>query len=254
MTHPLDAASHLRARWKASEPTFGAWVYIPDSFSSEIIARADFDWACIDTQHGMARPAHLVPLLQALAFSGRPAVVRVPANDPGVVMNALDAGAAGIIVPMVNSAAEAAQAVASCRYPPLGRRSWGPARAAFGTQDYSAVWANERVLCVVMVETPEGVDNVDAILDVPGVDAVFVGPADLALSFGVERDDPRNADRIETVKKACNRRGTPVGIATASVDEAKHAARAGFAMIAVPSDAVLLAQACNAFLGAVRGV
>ena len=250
--HPLDAAYRLRARWRSAEPTYGAWVYMRDSFSAEIIAHAGFDWACIDTQHGMVRSGDLVPLLQALGVAGKAVLVRVPWNEPGVIMNALDAGASGVIVPMVNSPAEAEQAVAACRYPPLGSRSWGPARASLGAPNYSSTWANERVLSIVMVETPQGVDHVDGILAVPGVDAVFIGPADLALSFGVDRKHPTNTGRVSAIKTACDKGGVPSGIATRSVDEARQATVDGFAMIALPSDALLLTEACAAFLANVR--
>jgi 4-hydroxy-2-oxoheptanedioate aldolase len=103
-----------------------------------------------------------------------------------------------------------------------------------------------------MVETPSGVDDVEGILAVPGVDAVFIGPSDLALSFGVGRDETANADRIAGIKSACDARAIPAGIATTSADEAKRFAAAGFEMIALPSDAVILAQSCAALLSSVR--
>ena len=251
--HALEAGSRLRARWRAGESTFGGWIYLRDSLSAELVARAGFDWVCIDTQHGTARAGDILRLLQAIAVTGRTAVVRVPWNEPGVIMNALDVGASGVIVPMVNTAAEAAQAVASCRYPPQGNRSWGPTRAALGASNYSAAWANERVLCIVMVETPDGVDALDGILQVPGVDAVFIGPSDLALSFGVERTEPTNFDRVATIKSACDARAVPTGIAAISVEEARRCAHQGFAMIALPSEAVLLTQSLATLLAGVRG-
>jgi 4-hydroxy-2-oxoheptanedioate aldolase len=250
--HPLDAALALRERWRSRRPTYGAWLHTRDPFGAEIVARAGFDWVCIDMQHGTARAGDLVCLLQALGVAGKAVVVRVPWNEPGVIMNVLDAGASGVIVPMVDSPAEAAHAVAACRYPPLGSRSWGPVRAALGAPDYSSSWANERVLCIVMVETPHAIEQVGAILAVPGVDAVFIGPADLALSFGVDRHDPVNAGHIGAIKAACDGCGVPAGIATRTLEEAGQAAADGFAMIAIPSDAVLLADACASFLAAVR--
>jgi 4-hydroxy-2-oxoheptanedioate aldolase len=178
----------------------------------------------------------------------------VPWNEPGVIMNALDAGATGVIVPMVGNADEAEGAVAACRYPPHGMRSWGPTRAALGASAYSAAWANERVLCIVMIETEEGLDNAEAILAVDGVDAVFIGPTDLSLSFGVARDDPANDERVMALKGACDRAGKPAGVAATSVDEGRRRAASGFAFIAVPSDAVLLRQAYGAFLESVRSM
>lgn len=247
-THPLERARLLRERWLGTETTFGGWIYFRDSFSVEIVARTDLDWVCVDTQHGMARGLDVAPLMQAVALAGRVGIVRVPWNEPGVIMNALDAGASGVIVPMVSSPAEAERAVSSCRYPPRGIRSWGPARAALGAAEYTPAWANERVLCIVMIETEGGVENVEAILAVPGIDAVFIGPSDLALSFDVQRADPGNDDRIAALKEACDARGVPAGVAVISVDEARRRAASRFAFIALPSDAVLLGRVYATFL------
>jgi 4-hydroxy-2-oxoheptanedioate aldolase len=246
--HPLDAAGRLRERWLAGDSTFGGWIYFRDSFSVEVAARADVDWVCVDTQHGLARAGDVPSLLQAVAVTGKAGLVRVPWNEPGVIMNALDGGASGVIVPLVSSAADARRAVDACRYPPAGNRSWGPARPALGKPGYSADWANERVLCILMVETAEGIDDLDAILAVPGVDAVFIGPADLALSFGLEREDPANHARVAELKKACDRHRKPVGVAAVTDDEARGYAASGFALVALPSDAVLLGRAYADFL------
>jgi 4-hydroxy-2-oxoheptanedioate aldolase len=250
--HPLEAGRRLRDRWLGGEPTFGGWLYLRDAFGAEVVARSGVDWVCVDTQHGTARSADVAPLLQAVALAGKPALVRVPWNEPGVIMNALDAGASGVIVPMVGDAEEAERAAGACRYPPSGMRSWGPTRPALGEPAYSAEWANERVLCVVMVETGAGVENIDAILAVPGVDAVFVGPSDLALAFGVPRDDPANRARVAELGRACRARGIPVGAAATSTDEARGYAASGFAFVAVPSDAVLLGLAFADFLAGLR--
>jgi 4-hydroxy-2-oxoheptanedioate aldolase len=251
-THPLEAARRLRARWLAGESTFGGWIYLRDPVAVELVARADVDWVCVDTHHGMARAVDVAQLMQAVALGAAPGLVRVPWNEPGVIMNALDAGAAGVIVPMVGNAAEAERAVAACRYPPHGIRSWGPTRAALGASAYSAAWANERVLCIIMIETEEGLANVEGILAVDGVDAVFIGPTDLALSFGVARDDPANDARVMALKKGCDAAGVPAGVAATSVEEGRRRAASGFAFIALPSDAVLLRHAYGAFLESIR--
>jgi 4-hydroxy-2-oxoheptanedioate aldolase len=250
--HPLEVARRLRERWLKGETTFGGWIYFRDSFSVEVVARANLDWMCIDTQHGMARGSDVAPLMQAVALAGQAGVVRVPWNEPGVIMNALDAGASGVIVPLVSSPVEAERAVFSCRYPPRGIRSWGPTRAALGAADYSAGWANERVLCIVMIETEEGAENVESILAVPGIDGVFIGPSDLALSYNVQRADPANHRRIAAIKEACDACGVPTGVAVTSVDEARRYAASGFAFIALPSDAVLLGRVYATFLAAIR--
>jgi 4-hydroxy-2-oxoheptanedioate aldolase len=250
--HPLEAAGRLRARWLEGDVTLGGWLYLSDSLSAEIVARAGLDWVCLDTQHGMGRSGDVSRLMQAVGPTGKVGLVRVPWNEPGVIMNALDAGACGVIVPLVSTAADAERAVAACRYPPGGIRSWGPARPALGAPGYSAAWANERVLCILMIETEEGIANVDEILAVPGIDAIFIGPADLALSFGIERDDPANGRRVGLLREACSARGVPVGAAAVSVDEARAYATSGFVLIALPSDAVLLRQALAAFVEGIR--
>ncbi|PWU25253.1 MAG: 2,4-dihydroxyhept-2-ene-1,7-dioic acid aldolase [Candidatus Rokuibacteriota bacterium] len=250
--HPLEAARLLRARWLAGETTFGGWIYLRDSFGAEIVARAGVDWVCVDTQHGMARGEDVARLLQAVALAGPVGLVRVPWNDPGVIMNTLDSGAAGVFVPLVSNAVEAEEAAAACRYPPRGIRSWGPARAALGAPEYSPEWANDRVLCLVMVETEEGVENIEEILAVPGIDAIYIGPSDLALSYDVPRADPANAQRVAGLRAACKARDVPVGVAAITVDEARSHAGDGFALVALPSDAALLTRACAEFLEDVR--
>src|SRR5206468_7835530 len=133
-------------------------------------------------QHGLIDEAAMRGMVQAAAIRDTPVLVRVPWNEPGAIMRALDAGAEGVIVPMVNTVAEARAAAGASRYPPLGYRSWGPLRSGMAQRDFNPALGNEQVLCLVMIETHEAVENVDAILEVPGVDGVFVGPNDLAIS------------------------------------------------------------------------
>jgi 4-hydroxy-2-oxoheptanedioate aldolase len=246
--HPLEAARLLRERWRAGETTFGGWVYFRDPFSVEVVSRSNVDWVCVDTQHGTARAGDVAALMLAVAPTGKAGLVRIPWNEPGVAMNALDAGAAGVIVPMVENSADARRAVDSCRYPPAGTRSWGPTRPAMGEPAYSSGWANERVLCIVMIETVGGVENLDAILDVPGIDAVLIGPSDLALAFQLPREDPANRARIAEIARACAARAMPVGAAAITIDEAREYGASGMAFVALPSDAALLAHACADFL------
>ena len=161
----------------------GGWCSIPNSFTAEIMAHS-FEWVCIDMQHGLMGQDALVTMLQSVAITGTPAVVRVPWNEPSYIMRALDAGAQGVIVPMVNSAAEAALAVDACRYPPEGHRSWGPTRNALYSSS-GPVDINQSVVCTIMVENRPAIEALDKILDVDGIDAIFVGPGDLAVSLGV---------------------------------------------------------------------
>ena len=242
----------LRELWEAGGVTVGGWCVIPSAFSAELMGRAGFDWICVDTQHGVVGYDQMALMLQGLAITGTPAFVRVPWNDPAEIMKALDAGAQGIVVPMVNSAEEARRAVGACRYPPEGYRSWGPVRAALGVEGYSPETANRRTVVAVMIETASGVENADDILAVPGVDAVYVGPNDLALAHGLPPsatvEEREHAALVERILAASGRRGVVAGIHCGSVEIARHWRDAGFRMLNVNSDAVLLRQGAAAVL------
>jgi 4-hydroxy-2-oxoheptanedioate aldolase len=218
------------------------------------MARSGFDWVCIDAQHGLIGYQEMLGMLQAVAVVGVPALVRVPWNDPAWIMKALDAGAAGVIVPMVNSPSEAATAVGACRYPPEGYRSWGPTRASLGVDDYSAELANGSVICAVMVETVAALERLDEIVSVPGVDAVFIGPSDFALSMGFapRSDEPEHRRRLEAVPAVCRRHGVVAGIACGSPELLARWRQAGYTMLAIPSDMVMLRRAAAEMLDKAR--
>jgi 4-hydroxy-2-oxoheptanedioate aldolase len=230
--------------------TLGGWCSIPSAFSAELMGRYGFDWVCVDTQHGLIGYDQMTLMLQGLAITGTPAFVRVPWNSPDHIMKALDAGAEGIIVPMVSSAADAAAAVAATRYPPEGTRSWGPVRAALDVPGYSPQAGNSRTLLAVMIETPGGVENADEILSVPGVDAVYIGPSDLALSHGMtptlDVTDRVHLELIETVLAACKRHQVTAGIHCDRPDTVRRWWDAGFEMCALASDAGLMRSAAAA--------
>ena len=135
--------NELRAKLRRGEVTLGLWCAIPSSFLVELVSAMDFDWVCVDTQHGLVGYADMVSMLQAAFAHRMPALVRVAANRPELIMGALDAGAAGVVVPLVNSVEEAARAAEACRYPPLGNRSWGPARAALQRSSYTPEEVND---------------------------------------------------------------------------------------------------------------
>ncbi|OZM81319.1 HpcH/HpaI aldolase/citrate lyase family protein [Pseudonocardia sp. MH-G8] len=242
-------ARTLREHWDGTEATIGGWCSIPSAFSAELMGRSGFDWVCVDTQHGLIGYDQLVPMLQALSITATPAFVRVPWNQPDHIMKALDAGAQGVIVPMVSSADEARAAVAAVKYPPMGMRSWGPIRAALDVEGYSPELANRRTVVAVMIETPGGVENLDAILAVPGVDAVYVGPSDLALGHGMTPTlnvtDPEHEALIETVIEGCRRAGIVAGIHCDSVETVRRWHARGYGMFTVGSDAALMRQAAT---------
>lgn len=231
---------------------------IPSPFTAELMGRAGYDWVCIDTQHGLIGYDQMLPMLQALSATGTPAFVRVPWNQPYDIMKALDAGAEGVIVPMVSSVDEARRAVGACRYPPAGFRSWGPTRAALQVTGYGPEAANRAVVCVVMVETAEGMAALDEIVAVPGVDGVYVGPNDLAVTHGMKPDAtasaPEHRRLIETILHACVREGVVAGIHCAGPDTADKWREAGFRMLNVDSDAMFLRAGAARVLEAMRGV
>jgi 4-hydroxy-2-oxoheptanedioate aldolase len=247
----------LRELWDSGRPTIGGWCVMPGVFSAELMGRSGFDWVCVDTQHGLVGYDQMVPMLQALAVSGTPAFVRVRWNEPGEIMKALDAGAQGVIVPMVNSAEEARRAVGASRYPPDGYRSWGPVRAALGVEGYSPELGNRRTLVAIMIETDSGLERMDDILAVPGIDAVYVGPNDLAVTHGLppsaKVEDEEHAALIGAILAGCRRHGVVAGIHCGSVETAQRWREAGFRMLNVNSDAVFMREQAAAVVGELRG-
>lgn len=243
------------ARWKRGEVTYGTWLSIPNAFSAEIMASQGFDWINIDMQHGLIDYQAAVTMLQAISTTPTIPFVRVPWNEMGIIGKVLDAGAYGVIIPMVNSAEEARAAVAACRYHPLGARSFGPIRAAYyAGPDYYA-HANEQIACIPMIETQRAVDNLDDILAVPGIDAVYVGPADLSITLGLPpgMDNPGDVfdGALKKIVETCRRHNVTPGIHSSAALAAKRAA-GGFQMITVSGDAGAIAAGAARDLKTVR--
>lgn len=245
----------LKARWQRDEVTLGAWCMIPSSLTAEILAKGGFDWVLVDMQHGCMGYETAVEMIRAIDLAGITPLVRVPWNEPGIVGRMLDAGAMGIVAPMINSVEAAQSLVDACRYPPLGKRSLGPVRV--GARDgmgYVGA-ANARVAVIPMIETAEALAAVEDIAAVPGVDALFVGPFDLSFSLGLPPGDndgkPPFDDAIARINAAARARG----IATAVLSTAALAplrSRQGFRMISVITDAPALGAAAGASLSAAR--
>jgi 4-hydroxy-2-oxoheptanedioate aldolase len=247
-----------KRKWLEGKTTVGGWLSVPSSYTAEIMAHQGFDWLCIDAQHGVIDYAAAVPMLQAISTTETVPFVRVPWNEPSVIMKYLDAGAYGVIVPMVNSKEEAERAVAACRYPPLGMRSHGPNRVNLYAGPGYSQEANDEVACVIMIETAEALENLDAILGVPGVDACYIGPADLSLALGLpprgDNDDPRHKAAVARIREAAVRHGIAPGIHCASAAFAAEKAAEGFLMITLTSDAAGVSRNAAAELAAMRGV
>ncbi len=176
--------NRVRQRWQVGETVLNGWLAIPNSFSAETMAHQGWDSLTIDLQHGIVDYLSTVSMLQAISTTDVTPLVRVAWLDPGIIMKVLDAGAYGVICPMINDAADAEALVAACRYPPQGQRSFGPIRALlYAGADYPS-HANESVIVLAMIETAKALANLDEILAVPHLDGVYVGPADLSNALG----------------------------------------------------------------------
>lgn len=244
------------AKWRAGQPTLGAWLSLSNAYTAEALAHAGFDWVCVDLQHGLLDYGDLRSMLPAISTSSATPIVRVSDNNPAEIAKVLDAGAMGVIVPLVNNRAEAEAAVAACRYPPLGSRSFGPLRAAlYGGPGY-AQEANDQLACIVMIETREGLDNLEAIVATPGLGGVYIGPSDLALALGLppkgDTDDPTHLAAVDRILKSCKAAGVPVGIHTSGLAYAKRRLAAGFEFVTLGSDVGFMMQAAAADLAAAR--
>ena len=245
----------LRAIWAQQEAALGGWLTVASGTSAEIMAHGGFDWVCVDMQHGMIDFSQMVQMLQGISSTDTVPLVRVPGNEPGIIGKSLDAGAWGVIVPMVNSREEASAAVAACRYAPEGIRSFGPLRANYYAGFDYFTRANREVACIVMVETRTAVDNVEEIVSVPGVDAVYVGPADLSITLGLapapDHPDQVFTDALARVLHACRRHDVVPGIA-GNADTAVKRLKQGFRLVEVASDAGLLGLGAGRALEQVR--
>jgi 4-hydroxy-2-oxoheptanedioate aldolase len=250
--------NRLLERWQGGQPSVGGWCVTGSPLAAELLAVEGFDYVCVDCQHGLVSYDGMVPVLQAIGRTDVTPIVRVPWNDPGDIGKALDAGAEAVVVPMVNSAEEAARAAAACRYPPEGGRSFGPVRSGlFLGAGADPVAVNRQVVCLVMIETIGAVERADEICSTPGVDGIYIGPADLAVSMGLSPSftvpSKEHADAIETVRLACQRAGVIAGIHTGGGDAARRYLEQGFQMTTLATDAALLRTAAGHELATARG-
>ncbi|MDE3203351.1 MAG: aldolase [Acidobacteriota bacterium] len=233
----------------------GSWCSTRDPFTVEVLTTDGVDFVCIDCQHGLADRASLPSLLPAVRGAVTP-LVRVASDDPAEIGRALDLGAGGVIVPMVETAAQAVTAVAACRYPPRGNRSYGPTRAGL-TLGTDPGTLDSHPLCFVMIETPAGVDNAAAICRVDGLGGVYIGPADLAIGLGISPaamlGDRRHEEAVGTVLEACRAEGRFAGIHTTGGADAATRLAVGFHLVSLPTDVTLLRAAVKRELAVARG-
>ncbi len=245
----------LRAHWAAGDETLGFWLSAPGVLGAEITARQPIDYVCIDTQHGAIDYQTSVAMIQAIDLVGATPIVRVPWNEQGIIGKTLDAGAHGVIVPMVNTRAQAEAVVRSARYAPEGARSWGPVMAGMRHDD-NRQWAADTIAVIPMIETVEAIGNLDDILSVPGINAVYVGPADLAITLGLgpsgNEGNPIFDDALATIVDGCRRHGVVPGIHSTGVLTSLRRQQ-GFRMITVTSDGLALRAGYASELAATHG-
>jgi 4-hydroxy-2-oxoheptanedioate aldolase len=246
----------LRAIWARGGSVVNGWLSIPSAFSAEVMAHQGFDSLTVDMQHGVTDYQVAVTMLQAISTTPVMPLARVPWNDPAILMKTLDAGVYGVICPMINTRAEAEALVRACKYPPRGYRSFGPVRASiYAGTDYID-HANADLIVMPMIETAEALKNLDEILSVPGVDAVYVGPADLSLALGCKpRLDQTDAPVVEAqqqIVEACKRHGIAAGIHNATAAYAVKMIAAGYQFVTLASDSRHLAAKAAEEVGVVR--
>jgi 4-hydroxy-2-oxoheptanedioate aldolase len=249
--------NRLRQIWAEGGAAVNGWLQIPHGFASEIMAGQGWDSLTVDMQHGPVGYDNALTMLQAISSSSVMPLARVPWNEPGIIMKMLDAGCYGIICPMINTAEEAKRFVGACRYPPKGYRSFGPTRVTlYAGADY-APNANDTVVALAMIETAQAVQNLDAILDTPGLDGVYVGPADLSQSITgkpqTDLTEPRLMEVLEQIVAGCKRRGQVAGIHVASPAYGAEIIKKGYQFVTILSDGRLMANACKQAIDAIRG-
>jgi 4-hydroxy-2-oxoheptanedioate aldolase len=250
-------ANTLKEIWARGEAVVNGWLSIPSAFSAEVMSHQGFDSLTIDMQHGVIDYQVAVTMLQGISTTGVVPLARVPWNDPARIMKILDAGAYGVICPMINTRAEAEALVAACKYYPAGYRSWGPVRASiYAGSDYTPKSANEMMLVIPMIETAEAVKNIDDILSVPGIDAVYVGPADLSITLGcTPKLDQTEAPVVEAQQKiaaACKRHNVVAGIHCGGAAYALKMIAGGYQFVTLASDGRFLAARAADEVAAVR--
>lgn len=251
----------LKDIWARGEPVLNGWCSVGSPFTAEIMAAQGFDSITIDGQHGALDYSHALPMFQAMRASGKTLLARVPWREPGIIMKYLDAGAMGIICPMINTAEEAAEFVSYLRYPPHGQRSFGPTRVAFAQDGYTTTAANESILAFAMIETADGVKNLEAIAATPGLDGLYVGPADLTLGVtngrlapGFDREEPDMIEVQQRIAKAAKAAGIHATLHCGSAEYAARGIEWGFDMVTVQNDVRFLATAAGAAVDTFRAL
>ena len=240
----------LKARIDSGKACVNGWLAIPSGFSAEVMAGCGWDSVTVDMQHGVQDYQSMVQCFQAMDKHPITPLVRVPWNEPGIIGKALDGGAWGIICPMVNNAAEAKALADACLYPPIGKRSNGPIRAAmYGEASNYQKIANDEVMVIPMIETQEGIDNIDEILSVPGISGIYIGPSDMGLALGLiptlDREEPLILGIYEKLVASCKKHGKFAGLHNATAGYAARMIKMGFQFCTIMNDSGLMGKAAR---------
>jgi 4-hydroxy-2-oxoheptanedioate aldolase len=237
------------------KPAFGYALGLGSPLVAEMLSNCGIDFLLIDNQHGSWGPDSTIAALVATLAGSAVPMARVARNDYTMIGRLLDEGMMGIVVPMVNTAADAKAAADACRFPPTGTRSWGWGRARAYGDDYSD-WIDDEIFLAVQIETVEAVENAEAILATPGVDGCWVGPADLSLSLGFHPSEMNNREEhtraLEKVLQACRNTGKAPGIACGSPEDAVRRAEQGFRYLTAGGDAGMILGGAAAGLKTLR--
>lgn len=252
----------VKEKLKRGEPVLGAWLSLPSVPTARIMARLGFDWLVVDMEHSAHNPSLMADMVATIADAGSCApIVRIPANSVEWFKWALDAGAWGVVVPMVNTREEAQRVVECAKYPPLGTRSIGGAFGpyGFGITDWPsyARTANDETIVIIQIESKQALENLDDILSVPGIDVAFIGPNDLHAQLGLtassEGAEPEFVDALERIKAGARKHHVAPGIFSSDGEAAAERVRQGFQMISVTSDISSMIAAAARNLRIARG-
>ena len=242
----------VKAALRAGQPQVGTWLSLGSVFAARVMARVGFPWLTVDLEHSPIDWSEAAHLFGAIADAGCVPLARVPRGDHDHIKRVLDAGAHGIVVPMVNTVAEAKAAVAAAKYPPAGNRSVGGSLHALNFDASAGDYyrhANDEILVILQTESPEGVENAEAIYSLPGVDAIFVGPNDL--TFQMRTPDGRDPGpeefeaMLQRILATGKRTGTPVGLHVQSVEEVRRRVAEGWQFIALQSELRMMVGAAQ---------
>ncbi len=247
--------NRVKELWREGKAAVGTWLVLGSPIVAEIIVNIGFDWIVIDTEHGSIDIGDTQSIIQAISAAKAVPIVRVPWNDPAMIKRALDAGAYGLVIPMVNSREEAIRAVKAAKYPPAGIRSYGGPRVRlYGGADYFE-HANEEIAIIVQIEHIDAVNRIDEILSVEGVDGFFIGPSDLAISMGLKpslnQENPEYVAAVDKSLSAGKKYGVPGGILVGSPEAANERIAQGFRFIGLSSDEGFLISAASSALNKV---